>query len=141
MHCKIAYFSNRNWSLFVPFKVIALNCLCFIFSIIYFPYFSLSLLQVIAISFPLLIALVFKIEKEWKIRRAIKKISHKPIYKPDTKYEAKRLRLSDNFCYRNVRRAITKWGTIEKSPILLSQYWKIEHYDIDRVTTKNYFAF
>ena len=31
---------------------------------------------------------------------------------------------SDNFCYRKVGRAITKWGAIEKSPILLSQYWK-----------------
>ena len=31
---------------------------------------------------------------------------------------------SDNFCYRKVGRAITKWGSIEKSPILLSQYWK-----------------
>ena len=32
---------------------------------------------------------------------------------------------SDNFCYRKVGRATTKWGAIEKSPILLSQYWKI----------------
>ena len=32
---------------------------------------------------------------------------------------------SDNFCYRKVGRAITKWGAIEKSSILLSQYWKI----------------
>ena len=29
---------------------------------------------------------------------------------------------SDNFCYRKVGRAITKWGAIEKSPILLSQF-------------------
>jgi hypothetical protein len=35
---------------------------------------------------------------------------------------------SDNFCYRKVGRAITKWGAIEKSPILLSQYWKIYHF-------------
>ena len=28
---------------------------------------------------------------------------------------------SDNFCYRKVGRAITKWGAIEESPILLSQ--------------------
>jgi hypothetical protein len=27
-----------------------------------------------------------------------------------------------------VGRAITKWGAIEKSPILLSQYWKIYHF-------------
>ena len=31
---------------------------------------------------------------------------------------------SDNFCYRKVGRAITKWGAQEKSPILLSQYGK-----------------
>ena len=29
---------------------------------------------------------------------------------------------SDNFCYRKVERAITKWGAIEKGSILLSQY-------------------
>ena len=29
---------------------------------------------------------------------------------------------SDNFCYGKVGRAITKWGAIEKSAILLSQY-------------------
>ena len=39
---------------------------------------------------------------------------------------------SDNFCYRKVGRAITKWGAIEKSPILLSQYWK--NYHFQRVT-------
>ena len=32
---------------------------------------------------------------------------------------------SDNFCYRKVGRAITKWGAIEKSSILLSQYWNL----------------
>ena len=31
---------------------------------------------------------------------------------------------SDNFCYHKVGRAITKWGWIEKSSILLLQYWK-----------------
>ena len=35
---------------------------------------------------------------------------------------------SDNFCYRKVGRAITKWEAIEKSPILLSQYWKNYHF-------------
>ena len=34
---------------------------------------------------------------------------------------------SDNFCYRKVGRAITNWAAIEKSPILLSQYWKNCH--------------
>ena len=33
---------------------------------------------------------------------------------------------SDNFWYHKVGREITKWGAIEKSPILLSQYWKNE---------------
>ena len=36
---------------------------------------------------------------------------------------------SDNFCYRKVGRAITKWGAIEKSLILLSQYWIYEEFD------------
>ena len=31
---------------------------------------------------------------------------------------------SDNFWYRKVGRAITKWKAKEKSPILLSQYQK-----------------
>ena len=35
---------------------------------------------------------------------------------------------SDNFCYRKVGRAITKWGAIQKSPILLSQYGKNYHF-------------
>ena len=34
---------------------------------------------------------------------------------------------SKNIGYCKVGRAITKWGAIEKSPILLSQYWKIYH--------------
>ena len=32
-------------------------------------------------------------------------------------------------CYRKVGRAITKWGAIEKSSILLSQYWINEEFD------------
>ena len=32
---------------------------------------------------------------------------------------------SENFCNRKVERAITTWGEIKKSPILLSQYSKI----------------
>jgi hypothetical protein len=39
---------------------------------------------------------------------------------------------SDNFCYRKVGRAITKWGAIEKSPILILQHWK--NYHVKRVT-------
>ena len=37
---------------------------------------------------------------------------------------------SNNFCYIKIRRAITKWGAIEKSSILLAQHWKIYHFDI-----------
>ena len=35
---------------------------------------------------------------------------------------------SDNFSYHKVGRAINKWGVIEKSLILLSQYWKNYHF-------------
>ena len=35
---------------------------------------------------------------------------------------------SDNFYYHKVGRAITLWGAIEKSPILLSQYCKNYHF-------------
>ena len=48
--------------------------------------------------------------------------------KTDTKNRSKRNK-SNNFCYRNAGRAITKWGAIEKSIILLSQYWKNKHFD------------
>ena len=44
---------------------------------------------------------------------------------------------SDNFCYRKVGRAISKWGVIKKSPIWLSEYWKNDDFQ----NTKNYFAF
>ena len=37
---------------------------------------------------------------------------------------------SDNFCYRKAGRAITKWGAIEKSPILLLQYWKVSQFEL-----------
>ena len=45
--------------------------------------------------------------------------------KTHTEIEAKILRATTfaNFS-RKVGRAKTKWGAIEKSPILLSQYWK-----------------
>ena len=32
---------------------------------------------------------------------------------------------SDNVCYRKVGRAVTKWGAIGKSPILLTKYLKM----------------
>ena len=65
---------------------------------------SFSLLEAIAISFPLNFSITFKIEKEATtiaivivgraitIRRAIQKRSHESIKKNDTKNEAKRLR-------------------------------------------------
>ena len=46
---------------------------------------------------------------------AIKKRSHEPILYKNLSKEVK----SDNFCYRKVGRAITKWGAIDKSPISL----------------------
>ena len=33
-------------------------------------------------------------------------------------------------CYRKVGRAIIKWGEIEKSSILLSQYWINEEFEL-----------
>ena len=36
---------------------------------------------------------------------------------------------SDNFCYSKVGKAITKWGAVEKSLILLSQHWKNCHFE------------
>ena len=36
---------------------------------------------------------------------------------------------NDNFCYRKVGSAITKWGATEKIKKLLSQNWKNEHFD------------
>ena len=37
--------------------------------------------------------------------------------------------MSDNFCYREVGRTITKWEVIENRTILLSQYWINEEFD------------
>ena len=49
---------------------------------------------------------------------SIQKRSHEPIYKTYTKIEAKGLR------------ATTKGGAIEKSQILLSQYWINEEFEL-----------
>ena len=73
----------------------------------------------IAISFPLLFAIAFKIEKEGQLDG--EQYKKEAINQCTKRYKIK----SDNFCYRKIGRAITKWGVIEKSPILLSQYWKI----------------
>ena len=60
------------------------------------------------------------------IWEAIQKRSHEPIYKTHTK-KSKEIK-SDNLCYRKAGRVITRWGAIEKSPILLLQYWKNYHF-------------
>ena len=44
--------------------------------------------------------------------------------KQSTKLTQK-IKQREHFCYRKVGRAITKWGAIQKSPILLSQCWKM----------------
>ena len=54
---------------------------------------------------------------------AIKKRSQESMYKTNKKKISIEVK-SDNF-YRKVGRAITLWGAIEKSQIMLSQYKKI----------------
>ena len=48
--------------------------------------------------------------------------------KTHTKNKAKRLRATTFAIALKVGREITKWGAIEKRPILLSQYWKNYHF-------------
>ena len=99
-------------------KVVALNFLCFIFSISFRDWFMASFLLHV-----------------WSYRSSNNRDNYvgrntkkKPwtdllnIYK-DWSKEIK----SDNFCYRKIGRTITKWGAIEKSSILLSQYWENFH--------------
>ena len=91
---------------------IDLNLLLFIFvriSLLYFPFYvyrSSSLLKAIVISFPLLLLLLFNIK-----------------YKKEQHYWK-----SENYPESN-KEMITKWGAIEKIIILLSQYWKIKHFE------------
>ena len=72
----------------------------------------------IAICVLLLFAISFKNVKERivgrakTIKRAIEKRSQKQRFKLSKEIK------SDNFCYHIVGRVITKWGAIEKSPIL-----------------------
>ena len=42
----------------------------------------------------------------------------------------KRLNYRDTGISKNIIQAITKWGAIEKSPILLSQYWINEEFEL-----------
>ena len=44
------------------------------------------------------------------------------------KQKFKQKDLERQLCYRKVGRALTKGGAIEKSPILLSQYWINEEF-------------
>ena len=84
---------------------------------------ALSRLEALAYSFPLL-AIAGRVITIW---RAIQKKSPEQIYKTGTK-RSKEAKI-DNFCYREVGRAITKWGSIEKSPILRKQYWNNYYFD------------
>ena len=62
------------------------------------------------------------------IWEAIQKRSHEPIYKNYTKM--KKRDLEQQLCYRKVGRAITKGRAIEKSLILLLQYWINEEFKL-----------
>ena len=88
-----------------------------------------SLLKAIAKRLPLLFANAFKIIKERQLygKQYRKEAMNKStILMQKFNKETK----SDNFCYRKVGTAITNCGTIEKSPILLSKYWKNYHFQI-----------
>ena len=82
---------------------------------------SFSLLKAIAKRLPLLFANTFNYLylDSWRpitIERAIEKRSYESIYKKITK-------IKQTSCYINIGRTITILSSIEKSPILLSQYW------------------
>ena len=121
----IIQISNIGLFSIAPCKVITLNPLCILFCIssllffdgplskVHFKGDSAKRKRVTTIA----IAIVGRAITIWEaIQKRILQNSYKNLSK-----EIK----SDNFCYRKVGRTITKWGTIEKSPILLSQYWKI----------------
>ena len=75
---------------------------------------SFSLLKAIAKRLPLLFANAFKSDNYMGSNTEKKSWTNlQNLYKNWSK-EIK----SDNFCYRKVGRAITKWGAKEKSPIL-----------------------
>ena len=133
--------SNIGLLFIAPCKVIILilfasffvSVLCFFF----YSFLKLSLLKAIAIRLPLLFANAFKSVKERQLllsqyleeRYLYWKQNRKEAMNQSTKpiQQLKQHIKSDNFCYRKVGRAITKWGAIEKSPSLKC--------------TKNYFAF
>ena len=137
----------------MPLKVITLNRICIFFCISslllfwWLPFYSyrssnyrdcyscrsFSLLKAIAIRLLLLFGNASKSDNyyyrnSWKRDNyigSIQKRSHEPIYKTHTKIKAKKLRAT-TFAI-----ALTKLGAIEKSSILLSQYW--ENYQLFRI--------
>ena len=129
-------YCDSNIGLFsiAPCKVITLNSLCILFGISslllfwWLPFLSYRssnyrdsdschsflLLKAIAIILPLLFANAFKSDNYMGSN-----IENKPWTNLQNSYKnlSKDIK-SDNFCYRKVGRAITKWGAIEKN-----QYW------------------
>ena len=81
-------------------------------------------------------SLIEAIAKNFRCWEAMQKRSHEPNYKTIKKW-SKEVK-SNNLCYRTFWKMVMKWGAIDKSSILLSQYWKIP---ILIESTKNYFAF
>ena len=90
---------------------------------------KLSLLKAVAKRLPLLFANAFKSIKERQlllsqiVGRAITiwEAKKNPGTNLQNLYKNKSKEIkSENFCYRKVEGAITKWGAIEKSSILLS---------------------
>jgi hypothetical protein len=65
--------------------------------------------------YSLIFAIAFEIKKERQLSLSL--TTHGNLYKKLGKVVK-----SDNFCYRKVGRAITRWGAIEKCLILISQY-------------------
>ena len=121
VHCKV---------ILILFPSFLVSVLCF--------FIDGSLFKVIAIptiAIAKRLSLLFANFKSVKLRaktiatitiwKAIQIMSHEPIYK--TKNLSKEIK-SNTFCYRKVGRAITLWGAIEKSRILLSQYWKNDNF-------------
>ena len=100
-------------------KVIALNLMCFtfvnssllLFPIVYYSYNFFMFSEAIAKSFSYI----------------CHKLNHQLMHKHNAKLEQLYIR-KDNFCHREILRAVTKWEALEKSPLLLSQFWKINNF-------------
>ena len=136
--------SNIGLFSIAPCKVIILNPFCILFgisSLLLFWWLSLqsyrssnfrdiascrsfSLLKAIAKRLPLLFANDFKSDNYSESNTEKKPWTNLQYLYKNLSKEIK----IDNFCYRKVGKAITKWGAIEKGLILLSQYWKNYHF-------------